>query len=241
MVQPMKAILAKVSVQNRLLGALPREEYERLRSKLQPIHLPRGRVVYEAGDIADYAYFPLSGVISLLSSTEDGEVIEVGMVGNEGTTGIPVITHAQEMPYRAVVQLPVDALRTEARVFRDEFIRGGQLHNLVVCYTHSLFAQIVQSAVCNRFHTMEQRFCRWLLCMHDRVDSDTLELTHEIIANMLGAQRVVVTGIAGSVQKAGWIKHSRGSITILDRHGLETASCECYRTVKHQLRQCLIA
>ncbi len=237
----MTAISAKVSVQNRLLGALLREQYERLRPKLQPVQLPRGRVIHEAGDLADYAYFPLSGVISLLSSTEAGEVIEVGMVGNEGTTGIPVITHAQEMPYRAVVQLPIEALRTDARVFRDEFIRGGQLHNLVICYTHSLFAQIAQSAVCNRFHTMEQRFCRWLLCMHDRVPSDTLELTHEIISNMLGAQRAVVTGVAGGVQKAGLIKHSRGSITIVDRKGLEAASCECYRTVKHQVRQCLVA
>ncbi len=237
----MTAIWGKVSVQNRLLNALSREEYERLRTKLQPVQLPRGRIIYEAGSLADYAYFPSTGVISLLSSTEAGEVIEVGMVGNEGTTGIPVITHAQEMPYRAVVQLPVEALRTDARVFRDEFIRGGQLHNLVICYTHSLFAQIAQSAVCNRFHTMEQRFCRWLLCMHDRVPSDTLELTHEIISNMLGAQRAVVTGVAGGVQKAGLIMHSRGSITILDRKGLEATSCECYRTVKHQVRQCLVA
>ena len=237
----MRALSAKASVQNRLLGSLSSEEHDRVKVRLQAVQLPRGRIIYEAGDLADYAYFPLSGVISFLSSTEAGEVIEVGMVGNEGTTGIPVITHAQEMPYRAVVQLPVEALRMETRAFRDEFIRGGQLHNLVVCYSHSLFAQIAQSAVCNRFHTMEQRFCRWLLCMHDRTESDTLDLTHEIIANMLGAQRVVVTNVAGAIQRAGLIKHSRGSITILDRQGVERVTCECYRTVKHQVRQCLAA
>lgn len=225
---------AKVSPRNRILNALPREEYDRLQLNLQRIQLPRGRVVYEAGDLAEYAYFPLTGVISLLSSTEAGEVIEVGMVGNEGTTGMPAMTHAQEMPYRAVVQLPVEALRMEMRVFCSELAYGGQLLHLVNCYTHSLFVQIAQSAVCNRFHTMEQRFCRWLLSMHDRAGWNTLELTHEIIANMLGGLRAAVTGIVGIFQRSGLIKNSRGSITILDRDGLEAASCECYRAVKAQ-------
>lgn len=237
----MHAVSARVSIQNRLLGSLPDKEYDRLLPKLQPVQLPKGRVIYEAGDLADYVYFPSSGVISLLSSTEAGEVIEVGMVGREGTTGVPVVTHAQEMPYRAVVQIQLEAMRCEARVICDELARGGQLNNLLSCYTHSLFAQIAQSAVCNRFHTVEKRFCRWLVCMHDRVQTDTLELTHEIISNMLETQRAVASRVAGVLQKQGLISHGRGSITILDRRGLEAASCECYRIVKHQVTQCLSA
>jgi len=220
---------------NSLLESLPRKEYERLRPKLQLVQLSRGRVLCEAGDFAEYVYFPLNGVISLLSSTEAGEVIEVGMVGNEGTTALPIIMHAREMPYRAVVQLPVEALRSQPEVIQEEFKRASRLQNLLVCYAHSLFAQIAQSAVCNRFHTAEQRFCRWLLCTHDRVQSDTLELTHEIIADMLGVQRSVVSMTAGVFQKIGLITYSRGSITIRDRDGLEAVSCECYRVVKRQL------
>ena len=223
---------------NRLLEALPHEEYERLRPNLESIHLPRGRVLCEAGDIAQYVYFPLGGVVSLLSSTEAGEVIEVAMVGNEGTTALPVIMHAREMPYRAVIQVPVDAVRTEPSSIQREFKSGGRLQNLLVCYSHSLFTQIAQSAVCNRFHTAEQRFSRWLLCTHDRVQSDTIELTHEIISDMLGVQRSVVSVTAGNFQKTGLISYSRGSITIRDRPGLEAVSCECYRIVKRQITLC---
>jgi CRP-like cAMP-binding protein len=223
---------------NRLLELLPGEECERLLPALQWVHLPRGRVLCEAGDVAQYVYFPLNGVISLLSSTEAGEVIEVGMVGNEGTTALPVILHAREMPYRAVIQVPVDALRIEPEVIQQEFKKGGRLQNLLACFTHSLFIQIAQSAVCNRFHTAEQRFCRWLLCTHDRVKSDTVELTHEIISDMLGIQRSVVTVTAGAFQRIGLIAYSRGSITIRDRAGLEAASCECYRLVKRQVTLC---
>lgn len=229
----------QASLQNRLLRALPNEVYERLTPKLRPVQLPRGRVLYDAGDLADCVYFPLSGVVSLLSSTEAGEVIEVGVVGNEGITVIPTIGRAREMPYRAVVQIPVEAVSIEVGVIRDEFLRGCELRNLLICHMHSLFAQIAQSAVCNRFHTAELRFCRWLLSMHDRVQSDSFELTHEIISNMLGTQRPLVSVTAGLLQKAGLISYSRGSITILDRQGLEDASCECYRIVKQQVTQCL--
>ena len=145
---------------NRLLRSLPVEECERIQKNSQTVHLPRGRVICDAGDVAHHVYFPLSGVISLLSTTEAGEVIEVAMVGNEGTTALPVIMHAQEMPYRAVIQVPVDAIRIELSVIQKEFPRGGRLQNLLACYSHTLFTQIAQSAVCNRFHTAEQRFCR---------------------------------------------------------------------------------
>ncbi|HKZ01587.1 MAG TPA: Crp/Fnr family transcriptional regulator [Pyrinomonadaceae bacterium] len=234
----MTALSSTVLTGNRLLESLPRDEYERLQPNLQSVHLCRGRVLCEAGDFAQYVDFPLNGVVSLLSSTEAGEVIEVAMVGNEGTTALPVIMHTREMPYGAVIQVPVDALRSEREVIQKECKRGGQLQNLLVCYTHSVFTQIAQSAVCNRFHTAEQRFCRWLLCTHDRIQSDTVELTHEIISDMLGVQRSVVSVTAGAFQKRGLINYSRGSITILNRRGLETASCECYRIVKRQVTLC---
>lgn len=226
---------------NRLLQALSNEEYRRFAPRLQPIHLTRGKVLYDAGDRADFVYFPLSGVVSLLSSTENGEVVEVGVIGNEGTTCVPVITHAQEMPYRVLIQIPGEAVRCRAEAVREEFIRAGRLHNLLICYTHSLFAQIAQSAVCNRFHMAEARFCRWLLCMHDRVQADTLPLTHEIISNMLGVERAHVSRIAQTLQSTGLISYKRGAITVLDRYGLEAGSCECYQVVKQQAARCLAA
>jgi CRP-like cAMP-binding protein len=232
---------AKPVVPNSILSALLADEYRRLASRLQPVHLPRGRVLYDVGDRAEFVYFPLNGVVSLLSTTEAGEMVEVGMVGNEGTTSVPAITHAQEMPYKALIQIPVDAMRCESRAVREEFIRGGKFHSLLICHTHSLFAQITQSAVCNRFHQAEARFCRWLLCMHDRVDSNTLPLTHEIISNMLGAERAHVSRTAQSLQNAGLISYRRGSITILDRRRIEAASCECYAVVKQQITHCLAA
>jgi CRP-like cAMP-binding protein len=228
-------------VRNRLLQALSAEEFGRLTPKLRPVQLVRGEVLYNAGDRAESVYFPLSGVVSLLSTTESGEVVEVGMVGNEGTTCIPVITHQQEMPYRVLIQIAGNALRIDAEAVREEFIRGRRLHNLLICYTHSLFAQIAQSAVCNRFHLAEARFCRWLLCMHDRMDTDTLPLTHEIISNMLGAERAHISRTASALQNAGLIRYQRGSITILDRQGLEATSCECYAVVKQSATRCLAA
>jgi len=237
----MRALTAKATVKNRLLQALSSDEYRRLAPKLQQVHLPTGKVLYNAGDRADYVYFPLSGVVSLLSTTEAGEIVEVGMVGNEGTTYIPVISHAQEVPYRLLIQIPADAVRCEAGAIREEFVKGGQLHNLLICHMHSLFAQIAQSAVCNRFHVAEARFCRWLLCMHDRVESDTLPLTHEIISNMLGAERAHISRTAQALQRSGLISYRRGSITILNRQALESASCECYQVVQQQITHCLAA
>lgn len=234
----MSTSASNILTTNRVLDSLPTKEFERLQKQCESVHLPRGRVLCEAGDFAHYVYFPLNGVISLLSSTEAGEVIEVAMVGNEGTTALPVIIHAREMPYRAVIQIPVDAVRTNVEAIQSEIRNGGRLQNLLLCYTHTLFAQIAQSAVCNRFHTAEQRFCRWLLCTHDRVKTDTIELTHEIISDMVGVQRSVVSVTAGVFQKTGLIIYSRGSITIRDRSGLEAASCECYRIVKRQVSSC---
>lgn len=225
---------------NRLLKALSGAEYGRLSPKLRMVELPRGEVLYNAGDRANFAYFPIAGVVSLLSTTNSGGVIEVGMVGSEGTTCLPGITHQQEMPYRVLVQIGGHALRIEADAVRKEFIRGARLHDLLICHTHSLFAEITQSAVCNRFHLAEARFCRWLLSMQDRVGSE-LPLTHEIISYMLGADRSNVSRIARTLQDGGSIRYKYGSITILDRTRLEAASCECYRVVKQSVAQCLAA
>jgi CRP-like cAMP-binding protein len=208
---------------------------------MEVIHIPRGRVLYEAGSRAEFVYFPLSGVVSLLSITPNEEMVEVGMVGNEGTTWVPVINHAQALPYKVLIQISADAVRCEADAVRNEFLRGGRLHSLLTCHTHSLFAQISQSAVCNRFHSTESRFCRWLLSVHDRVGSDTLALTHEIISNMLGAERAHTSRTAKALQNRGLITYTPGMITILDRGAIEATSCGCYEIVKQQAAVCLAA
>lgn len=224
---------------NRLLGNLPRSEYERLFPRLEAVHLSKGKVIYEVGDLVRYVYFPSNGLITLLSSTVEGESIEIGMIGSEGTTGTPMLTHARRMPYRTVVQISSEALRCEATVIQEEFKRGTRFNHLLLCYTHSLLTQIAQSAVCNRFHTTEQRLCRWLLCTRDRVSSDTIELTHESVSDMLGTPRSVVSVTTRELQKAALITVSRRSMTILDRQGLEAAACECYAVVKDQICRCL--
>jgi CRP-like cAMP-binding protein len=237
----MHSSAARIEITNRLLGSLSAPDYRRLSASLRQVHLATGRILYDAGDHADFVYFPLSGVVSLLSSTQAGEMVEVGMIGNEGTTFIPVIAHSQELPYRMLIQAPGEALQCEADLVRDEFIRGGKLHRLLICYAHTLFAQIAQSAVCNRFHSTEARLCRWLLSMDDRVESGVLPLTHEILSNMLGAERAHTSRTAKALQKAELIYYTPGSIEILDRQGLESASCECYQVVKRQVSNCLAA
>lgn len=226
---------------NRLLKALPEKDAEKLLCKCERVELSKGRTIYETGDAARHVYFPSSGVITLLSATEDGESVEVGMIGNEGTTGVPVIMHARRMPYRATVQFPLDALRCEATVIREQFNNGGPFTDLMLCYAHALFAQVAQSAVCNRFHTAEQRFCRWLLCIRDRVPSDTLELTQESLAFTLGTQRSMVSTALTALQRSGLINYNRGSLTVLDQRGIELASCECYEAVNEQICRCRAA
>jgi CRP-like cAMP-binding protein len=154
---------------------------------------------------------------------------------------VPVINHAQALPYKLLIQISADAVKCEADAVRDEFLRRGRLHSLLTCHTHSLFAQISQSAVCNRFHSTESRFCRWLLSMQDRVESNTLPLTHEIISNMLGAERAHTSRTAKALQTSGLITYTPGMITILDRQGIEAKSCGCYQVVKQQTAVCLAA
>lgn len=223
-----------IHVENRLLAALPREEFDRLRPHMENMHIAQSEIVYQAGDTVRDLYFPNNGMVSLLSMDEAGTTIEVGMVGHEGVVGLPVILRLNTTPYLAMVQIASDVVRIRGNVVKVEFDRGGRLQDLLLRYTHVLITQISQSAVCNRFHTIEKRLCRWLLIARDRVKSDSLNLTQEIIAHMLGTPRTGVTMAAVSLQRAGLISYSRGKIIILDRRRMEANSCECYRIVKKE-------
>ncbi len=229
------------SIKNRLLAALPHEEYQRLQPHLELVQLSNRRTLCEVGDSIRHAYFLNSGMGSLLALTQSGATVEIAMVGNEGMLGIPVILGAKNAPYQIMVQLPGEGMRIKTDVIRAEFKRAGALHDLLLSYTQALLIQVSQSAVCNRFHTVEKRLCRWLLIAHDRVDGDTFHLTQEIISYMMGAPRTAVTMAAGTLQDAGLIRYKRGIITIIDRSGLEEAACECYRIVAETLEHFLTA
>jgi CRP-like cAMP-binding protein len=216
---------------NKLLSALPREEYARLQKHMETVHLTKGRILYHIGDPMTHVYFPLSGMVSFLSIEENGSAVEIAMVANEGMVGVPVILKSYHSPYQVMMQIPGDASRVRADVLGNEFDRGGRLQHLLLRYTYMLLTQITQSAACNRFHSAEQRLCRWLLISRERVQSDTLHLTQEFLAHMLGSPRTKVTEIAANLQRANLISYSRGTIRILNPGGLERASCECYRIV----------
>jgi CRP-like cAMP-binding protein len=226
---------------NGILTSLPREEYQRILPSLKSVHLPQGKVLSEAGDVIDAAFFPLNGMVSLLSTTEDGSMIEVGMIGNEGLAGISAVLGLRTAPYKLLVQLPANAMRIRMDVLRREFCRGGRLQELLLLYTHTLLTQISQSAACNRFHSMEERLCRWLLISRDRVGADVVHLTQEFLAHMLGVPRTSVTMTACKLQRMGLIRYSRGRIQILDGRGLENYSCECYRVVTEEFNRYLAA
>src|SRR5882672_7541839 len=223
---------AKSRPENHLLGALPEEDYERLRPNLERVTFSLGQVVYESNGHLDYGYFPTSSVASLLYTTVDGSTTEMGLAGNDGVVGIALFLGGDTTPNRAVVQIAGGAFRMKAKILQQEFAGGGILQQLMLRYTQALITQISQTAVCNRLHSVEQRLCRWLLLTHDRVRSAELLLTQEFIANMLGGRRESVTRAARRLQKAGLIRYVRGHITILDRQGLEAQSCECYQVVK---------
>jgi CRP-like cAMP-binding protein len=218
--------------ENKILKSLSPDEYRRLLSKMTLVELAKGRILCEAGEPAQFVYFPLTGVISLVSTSEDGDMIEVAMVGNEGVTGIPIFNKTSRVPYRAIVRVPGRARRIQTVVLREEVERSGPLRHLMNSYTGVVFYEVTQSCLCNRKHSTEERLCRWLLCTRDRVDVDRIELTHEALANMLGTQRPVVSAVAGGLQKDGVISYSRGALRILDRKGLEDCACECYDTVR---------
>ena len=235
----MSAVPGQVSVSNRILAALPSHEFARIQPHLGTVHLEKGKLVYITGDVIQYVYFPTNGLLSLVSATETGATVEVAQVGNEGIVGLPVILKKGLISYEVTVQVPVDAFRIKAEVLQQEFDRGERLQEYVLGYTHVLIGQITQLSICNRFHTIEKALSRWLLMAEERVNTNTLNLTQENIANALGVPRTGVTMAARALQSAGLIRYSRGNIVILDRAGLENNSCECYRIVHDELRQFL--
>jgi CRP-like cAMP-binding protein len=234
------ARLRKIHVpgENRLLVALPRDEHDRLLPHLEKVSLPLRDILYEANGPIAHVFFPLYGVVSLVI-VDAGFTLEVGVIGNEGMVGTPVFLGADRSPTRAIAQIPGEALRMDAKVFQKEMKRIGPLHSLVQRYTQAMINQISQSIVCNHRHSVAKRMCRWLLMSHNRVGPDEFLLTHEFLAQMLGVRRPTVTAVAGTLQKAGLIRYHRGKITILDRKGLEAASCECYEVVAKELDRLL--
>jgi CRP-like cAMP-binding protein len=201
--------------------------------------MPLGEALYESGDRLNHVYFPTSSIVSLLYVMENGASAEIAVVGNEGIVGIALFMGGETMPNRAVVQSEGHAYRLKGAVLKEEFNRGGALQHLLLRYTLAMLTQMAQTAVCNRHHTVDQQLCRWLLLSLDRLPSNELSMTQELIANMLGERREGVTEAAGKLQSAGLIQYSRGRITVVDRPGLEARVCECYDVVKQEFLRLL--
>ena len=218
--------------QNHLLEKLTKCEFDRLSPNLELVSLALGQIMYESGEKPHYVYFPASGIISLLNVMENGASAEIAVVGNEGILGITVFMGGGSTPIRAVVQSAGSSYRIKANILLTEFNLAGPLQHFLLRYTQALMTQMAQTAACNRHHTIDQQLCRWLLLSFDRLNSDTLYMTQELIANMLGVRREGVTEAACKLQSSGLIKYSRGKITILDRPNLEKRCCECYAVVK---------
>ena len=225
--------------QNHLLAALPVMDYVRLQADLELVPLPLGWSVYEAGGKLAYVYFPTSSIISLLYVMEDGASAEIAVTGNDGLVGIALFMGGETTPSRAVVQSAGYGYRLKAAALKREFEQGGTLQHLALRYTQALITQMAQTAVCNRHHSVEQQLCRWLLLSLDRLPSNELTMTQELIANMLGVRREGVTEAAGHLQDAGLIHYSRGHIAVLDRPKLEKRVCECYAVVKREMDRLL--
>jgi CRP-like cAMP-binding protein len=225
--------------QNHLIAALPESERARLLSHMELVSLPLGKALYESGDRLSHVYFPATAIVSLLFVMENGASAEIAVVGNEGIVGIALFMGGETMPNRAVVQSAGDAYRLQGQLLQQEFNRPGALQHLLLRYTLALLTQMAQTAVCNRHHSVDQQLCRWLLLSLDRLPSNELSMTQELIANMLGVRREGVTEAAGKLQDAGLIHYSRGHIAVLDRPGLEARVCECYEVVRKEFRRLL--
>jgi CRP-like cAMP-binding protein len=217
---------------NLILAALPASERARLAAHLQVVELQMGETIYQQGASIPFAYFPVDAVISALQIMEDGATVEVNLAGREGLVGLSLIFGVTRTFNEWIVQVPGTALRISAQQLRDEFNRNGQLQLILLRYAHAVIQQISQSVACNRLHHIEERLCRWLLMMHDRVGRDELPLTHEFVARMLGVRRAGVTEALGVLQRAGMLTIGRGEIVLLDRRGLEEAVCECYHIIR---------
>ena len=219
---------------NHLLAALPEGVQDRFDSLLSPMLLEIKTVLFEPGEVIDCAYFPLNGVISLVTPLEDGAIVEVATVGNEGVVGVPMVAGGS-LAVRAISQVSGWVLRMDADTFLEEMRRTPELRDIINDYVQALFSQISQAAACNRLHSNEERLSRWLLMSHDRVGEDSFGITHEFLGQMLGSRRATVTLSAGILQAAGLIRYHRGNVTIIDRAGLEGVACECYAVIKAEL------
>jgi len=219
---------------NDLLAALPDAELQRWLPQIEPIDLPLGHVLYESGETMSHVYFPSSAIVSLLYVLENGASAEIAVVGNEGIVGISLFMGGGSSPNRAVIQSAGEGFRLNAQSLQEEFQRAGPVLHLLLRYTQALIAQMSQTAVCNRHHSLDQQLCRWLLLSLDRLPGDELVMTQQLISNMLGVRREGVTEAAMNLQAAGLIRYARGRITVLDRLALEKRSCECYSVVKKE-------
>lgn len=220
--------------QNHLLSALPAEVRARIFPELVEVTMPLGMVLYEPGDVMNNVYFPIDSIVSLLYVMENGSSAEISVVGNEGVIGISLFMGGESTPSRAVVQSAGNAYRLSANLMKTEFNRHSETMILMLRYTQALITQMAQTAVCNRHHSIDQQLCRWLLLSLDRLPTNQVTMTQELIANMLGVRREGVTDAAGKLQRQGVITYARGEITVLDRQKLETLSCECYAVVKKE-------
>lgn len=230
------ASLRKQSSKNRLLAALPPSEYRRLLPKLETVYLTLKQCVYESLRTIDYVYFPLSGIVSILTFMNDGRGIEVATVGNEGMVGLPVFLGAAKTPLVAFQQIPGESMRMESEAFIKESKQNGPLTAILHRYTQSFMVQIAQGSACNRAHSVAQRCARWLLTTHDRVGRpQQFLITHEFLGQMLGVRRAGVSEVASAFKKSQLIDYKRGVIQILNRKGLEERTCECYWVIKNEI------
>lgn len=218
--------------QNHLIAALPKPIRSRLAQGMHLIELGLGDVIYETNSIMPYVIFPVDAIVSLLYETENGNSAEIAIVGNEGVVGVSLFMGGESTSSRAVTQSAGWGYRISAKLMKEEFNRHTEFMSLLLCYTQSLMTQMAQTAVCNRHHSIDQQLCRWLLLSLDRLTSNKLTMTQQLIANMLGVRREGVTGAAGKLQDLGVISYCRGAIIVLNRPMLEELSCECYRVVK---------
>jgi CRP-like cAMP-binding protein len=220
---------------NRILAALPKGSIGWLQT-LEPVTLHQGMVLYEPDEVIEHVYFLSGGLVSIISMNAEGATVEIGLVGNEGIVGVPAILGGVT-PYRAIVQMGGDAFRSPGETIYTEFRRNPFLRDLLLKYTNAFLIQIAQSTICNCYHTLQERLSRWLLVARDAVGSDHLLITHDVIARLLGTRRASVTVAAGLMQRAGLIRMSRGRITILDFHGLEAMTCECYGILRTHIQR----
>ncbi|WP_416224155.1 Crp/Fnr family transcriptional regulator [Thiohalophilus sp.] len=225
--------------QNLLLAALPEDIWKHLEPYMELTEMPLGRVLYESGTALSHVYFPTNSIVSLLYVMEDGHSAEIGIVGNEGMVGVALFMGGETTPSRAVVQSGGIAYRLHSRYLKQEFNQGGAMQRLLLRYTQALITQMAQTAVCNRHHSINEQLSRWLLMSMDRLPSNELVMTQELIANMLGVRREGVTDAAGKLQKLGLITYKRGRITVVDRPALEAYACECYAVVKREFERLL--